>query len=73
MAPSTYVGVALGMALGGRIRFGSLELADIDKPPVNSLIPSQALHFGDLDFIADHLGQLHLCERECGPIAHPDA
>ena len=44
MAPCTYVGLALGMALGGRICFGSLEFADIDGPaPVNSLLPGQAL------------------------------
>jgi hypothetical protein len=38
-------------------RFGSLEFADVEGPTlVNGLLPSQALRFGDLDFIADHLG-----------------
>jgi hypothetical protein len=54
MAPYTHIGLTLGLALGGRIRFGSLEFADIDGPaPINGLIPSQALCFGDLDFAAD--------------------
>jgi hypothetical protein len=57
MAPYTYVRLALGMAPGGRIRFGSLEFTDIDGPAtVNSLLLSQALCFRDLDFVADHLG-----------------
>jgi hypothetical protein len=44
MAPCTYIGLALGAAPGGRIRFESLEFADIDGlAPVNGLLPSQAL------------------------------
>jgi hypothetical protein len=59
MAPCTYIGLALGAALGGYIRFRSLEFADIDRPaPVNSLLPGQALRFGDLDFVDNHLGQI---------------
>ena len=47
MAPCTYVGLALYVAPGGRIRFGSLEFTDINGPAlVNSLLPSQALCFG---------------------------
>jgi hypothetical protein len=30
MAPCSYVGLALGMVLGGRILFGSLDFTDID-------------------------------------------
>jgi hypothetical protein len=57
MAPCTYVRLALGMAPDGRICFRSLEFTDIDGPaPVNSLLLGQALCFGDLDFVADHLG-----------------
>jgi hypothetical protein len=64
MAPCTYVRLALGAPPGGRIHFGSLEFANIDGPvPVNSLLPSQTLRFGDLDFVADHLGQLPLSEE----------
>ena len=59
MAPYTYVGLAIGVAPDGRICFGSLEFVDIDGPvPVNRLCHGQALRFGDLDFVADHLGQL---------------
>jgi hypothetical protein len=64
MAPCTYVGLALGTTPGGCIRFESHEFANIDGPtPVDSLIPGQALRFGDLDFVADHLGQLRLSEE----------
>ena len=57
MAPYTYVGLALGVAPGGRIHFGSLEFTDINRPaPINGLLPSQALCFRDLDFMANHLG-----------------
>ena len=57
MAPCTYVGLALGMAPGSRIRFGSLEFTDINGPaPVDGLLPGQALRFGDLDLVADCLG-----------------
>jgi hypothetical protein len=53
MAPCTYVRLALGAVLGGRICFGSLEFIDVNGPtPAFSLLPYQALHFGDLDFIA---------------------
>jgi hypothetical protein len=75
MAPCTYVGLALGVALGGRICFGSLEFSDIDGPaPINSLLPSQALCFEDLDFVADCLGQLRLSEENAAPphISTPD-
>jgi hypothetical protein len=64
MAPCTYVGLALGAALSGRIRFGSLEFSNIDGPaPVNGLLPGQDLRFGDLDFVIDRLGQLWLSEE----------
>jgi hypothetical protein len=57
MTPCTYVGLALGEAPSGHICFGSLEFVNIDGPaPVDSLISSQALRFGDLNFVADHLG-----------------
>ena len=47
------------MVLDGRICFGSLEFADINSPaPVDSLLLGLALRFGDLDFVADRLGQL---------------
>jgi hypothetical protein len=65
MAPCTYVGLALGMAPGGCIRFGSLEFTKIDGlAPVNSLLLGQALRFGDLDFVTDHLGQLRLSKEK---------
>jgi hypothetical protein len=75
MAPCTHIGLPLGVAPGGRIRFGSLEFADIDKPaPINGLIPGQDLRFGDLDFVADRLGQLWLSEENVAPphISTPD-
>ena len=57
MAPYTRIVLALGVAPGGRIRFRSLEFADINGPtPINGLIPGQALRSWDLDFIADRLG-----------------
>jgi hypothetical protein len=57
MAPCTYVGLALSEAPSGHILFGSLKFVNIDGPaPVDSLIPGQALRFGDLDFVVDHLG-----------------
>ena len=57
MALCTYVGLALSVAPGGHICFGSLEFTDIDGlAPVNSLLPGQALRFGYLDFLADNLG-----------------
>ena len=59
MAPCTYIGFALGAAPGGRIRFGCLEFANINGlAPIDGLLPGQTLRFGDLDFMADHLGQL---------------
>ena len=57
MAPCTYVGLALGVASSGRIRFGSLEFTNIDEPAlVDGLLPDQALCSRDLDFVADHMG-----------------
>ena len=45
-----HIGLALGAALGGRIRFGTLEFVDADGPePVIGLLLGQALRFGDLD------------------------
>ena len=59
MAHCTYVRRALDAALGGRIRFGSLEFANINRPaPVDDLLLGQALCFEDLDFMADRLGRL---------------
>jgi hypothetical protein len=49
------------MAPGDRICFGSLEFTDANGPtPAFSLLIGQALRFGDLDFIADHLGSAML-------------
>ena len=63
MSPFTYVGLALGVALGGCVHFGSLKFADIDGPaPVNGLLHGQALRSRDLGFTADHMSQLHLYE-----------
>ena len=57
MAPCIYVGLALGMTLGGRIHFESLEFTDIDGPAtVDGFLPDQALRFRDLDLMADRLG-----------------
>lgn len=68
MAPCTYVGHTLGAAPGGRIRFESLEFVDIDGPmPISGFYPSQVLLLEDLNFMADHLGQLHLCEGTMPP------
>ena len=68
MASCTHVGLALGAAPNGRSCFGSLELADFDgPPPVDSLLPGQALCFEDLDFIVDHTGQLCLNEGNAAP------
>ena len=75
MAPCTYVGLALGVAPGGRIRFRSLEFIDIDgSTPVNGLLPGQALRFRDLDFEADRLGLLRLSKVNVDPphISMPD-
>jgi hypothetical protein len=68
MAPCAYIRLALGVAPGGRIHFGSLEFTDTDRlAPKNSLLPSQALFFRDLDFVADHLGQPQLSEENVAP------
>jgi hypothetical protein len=68
MAPCTYIGLALGAAPGDRIHFRSLEFTDIDGlVPINSLLPNQALCFGDLDFIAECLGQLWLSKENAAP------
>ena len=57
MVPCTHIRLTLGVAPDGRIRFGSHEFADIDRPILfNGLIPSQALRFGNVDFLADYLG-----------------
>ena len=75
MAPCTYVGRALGAAPSSRIHFGSLEFADIDRPtPVDGFLPGQALCFGDLDFVANRLGQQRLSEGNVAPphIPTPD-
>ena len=68
MAPCTYVGRALGMPPYGRIHFGSLEFANVHGPaPIDGIILGQALRSGDLDFVADHLGQLWLSEENVAP------
>lgn len=72
MAPCTYVGLALGAVPGGRICFRSLEFINANGPmSVLNFIPDQALHFRDLDFVADHLGQLHLHEGDVAPPCTP--
>jgi hypothetical protein len=72
MAPCTYVGLTLSVAPSRRIRFGSLEFNDIVGPvPTFNFYPVQALCFGDLDFVADHLGQLHLYEGDVPPLQTP--
>jgi hypothetical protein len=56
------------VALGGSNLFGSLEFTGVNGiAPVDSLLPGQALRFEDLDFIADHMGQLHLKEGNAAP------
>ena len=75
MAPCIYVELALGAAPDGRIHFESLEFANIDGPaPIDSLLLGQALCFGDIDFVADHMGQLRLSQGNAAPphILTPD-
>jgi hypothetical protein len=68
MAPCTYVGLALGAAPSGRIRFKSLEFTNIDElAPIKGLLHEQALRFGDLDFMVDSLGHLWLNEENVAP------
>jgi hypothetical protein len=70
VAPCTYIGLAFGAAPGDCIHFGSLEFTDINGlAPVLSLIPVQALHFRDPDFIADHQGQPRL-SKENAALSH---
>jgi hypothetical protein len=68
MAPCTNIRLALSVAPDSRIVFGSLEFTNANGPmPAFSLLHGQALCFGDLDFIANHLGQLHLHEGDTAP------
>jgi hypothetical protein len=56
------------VAPGGRNCYGSLEFTGINGiAPIDSLLPGQALRFEDLDFIADHMGQLRLKEGNAAP------
>ena len=56
MVPFTHVGLALDAAPGGSILLESLEFDDINGLAfVFDFCPGQVLHFGDLDFVADHL------------------
>ena len=56
-----------GGGQGETIRFGSLEFPAVPRdglwapPPFQ---PSQSFHFGNLEFVTDQLGALHLCEKD---------
>jgi hypothetical protein len=72
MAPCTYVRLALSAPPGSRIRFRSLEFIDADGLRATlSLLSGQALRSGDLNFIANRLGQLHLYEGNVAPPQTP--
>jgi hypothetical protein len=75
MDPYTYVRLAFGIAPGDCIHFRSLEFANINRlAPIDGLLPGQALRFGELEFMVDHLGRLRLSKENVAPlhISTPD-
>ena len=76
MAPFTHFWFIVHAAPNVRARFESLEFIDTNGPmPISGFHHDQVLCLGDLDYVVDHLGQLHLCEwtipplwaLQCGP------
>ena len=76
MAPFTHFWFVVHVTPDGRVRFESLEFIDTNGTmPISEFHHDQVLCLGDLDYVADHLGQPHLCEGtipslwdlRCGP------